>query len=77
MTNDEKIKKANELIKEVLINEIELDNVNDSSLLIIDDDVYKYLVNFWYTNLETEIFVTEDGEFEIDEYLNVEEIKLK
>ena len=75
MTNVEKIKRAEILIREVLIDEQESFNGNDSSLNSMQNDVLWHLVNHWYTVRESCIFQNEEA-IEIDEYLNVEEIIL-
>jgi hypothetical protein len=75
MTNVEKIKRAEMLIREVLIDEQENFNGNDSALASIELDVLYHIVNHWYTVRESSIFQNEEG-IEIDEYLCVEEIIL-
>jgi len=74
MTNKQKIKQAEKLIREVLISELEIENINDCSLLLIKDDVVNAIVNHWYVLRESEIFMNEQG-VELDEFLNIEEYK--
>jgi hypothetical protein len=74
MTNQEKIKQADKLIREVLISEVEIINGNETSLKMMSKDIVDTIVNHWYLYREPEIFMSEDGE-EIDEFLNVEEYR--
>ena len=74
MTNTEKIKQAEQLIREVLISENENENLNKCSLSFMSDDIVNTIVSKWYVFRESEVFLSSDGE-EIDEYLRVEEYK--
>lgn len=51
-----------------------LEDENESVLCFLDDDILNFLVNYWYTCREKQIFQNEHG-IEIDEYLNIEEYK--
>ena len=70
MTNQEKIKQADKLIREVLISEIEIINGNETSLKYMSNDVIDNIVEHWYCYRESEIFINENG-VEIDEFLNI------
>jgi len=72
MTNEQKIKQAEQLIKEVLIDEQKMNNGNDTSLKEMSKDIVDSIVKHWYCYREPEIFISEGG-LEIDEFLNVEE----
>lgn len=74
MTNEEKIKKANELIKEVLLSEFNNTNFNKNSLKHLDQITAEHIVNYWYLAMEQEVFLNDNGE-ELDEFLCIEEIK--
>jgi len=65
----------NKMFKEIFREEIKnVTNANESALIRIDDFVLEYLVDYWYTCRQSEIFLNNDG-LEIDEFLNVEEYK--
>ena len=74
MTNEQKIKQAEQLIREVLIDEQKMNNGNDTSLKEMSKDVVDSIVNHWYCYREPKVFISEDG-VEIDEFLNVEEYR--
>lgn len=71
----QEVLEINKTLKEVIRYEIEnLKNGNETSLMRLDDYVLEYLVDYWYTCREKQIFMNDQG-IEIDEYLNVEEYK--
>ena len=74
MTNEEKIKQAEQLIREVLISENENENLNKCSLGCMSDDIVDTIVNHWYVLRQPKIFISENGE-EIDEILNTGDFK--
>lgn len=74
MTNEEKIKQAEQLIREVLISESEMINGNETSLKSMSKDILDAMVSHWYCYREKEIFMSEDG-LEIDEFINIEEYR--
>lgn len=74
MTNQNKVEQASKLLLEVIKSEKGNDNLNDSSLKFLNKDLLAIIVDYWYS-YESEIFVSENTNMEIDEYLNVEEIR--
>ena len=75
MENQNKVEQASKLLLEVIKSEKINDNLNDSSLRFLNKDLLAIIVDYWYS-YEPEIFVSENANMEIDEYLNVEEIRL-
>lgn len=75
MTNQNKVEQASKLLLEVIKSETENENLNDNSLRFLNKDVILFIVDYWYSH-EPEIFISENENMEIDEYLNVEEIRL-
>jgi hypothetical protein len=76
MTIHNKIILAEKLIKDVLLSEI--DNTPGNTYLNhFSNEIISFIVNHWYCHGRcADIFQNHNG-IEIDEYLNVEEIKLK
>jgi len=74
MTNEEKIKQANRLIKEVLVSEYDDKNLNDSSLKHLEQVVSEKIVNHWYLLINKEVFTNKDKK-ELNDYLETQNIK--
>ena len=73
MTNIEKIRTANVLIKEVLTYESQR-AIKNTALKKLSPEVVSQIVNYWYTQgLCPDIFSNEEG-VEIDEYIEIQGI---
>lgn len=72
---ESKLKQIELLLREVIKEEIKINNSNDSFIGQLSDEVIEYIVNHWYINRTKHIFYSDDMRMELDEYLNIEELK--